>query len=1148
MDINRLTKRKTLTLFIAALAIFILMPLMCGKAHAAQEITIQGGEYKISDLIKSPEEGGYALTSEDTLKVGYNTTIVADMGFTINKIMPLTTGPSLIIKGDNTLTVASGINLAQGTFTMESGTLQITGTYPGINPTPGIYASNVIINGGNISIAFDDTVNSNQCGFRTPAFTMNDGQVVIDISGAGSGMTCGIWSQDSSGYTTIKGGTLYIDVENSFGYPYGIYNATYPGYVVEIKGGTTNIKAKRTGDGNYADAGGIRGANNSIYVSAGSLTVDVTNAGQDATGITGEYFNISGGTLDVYAGTSKEGREGCGIKTDDDATFLMSGGTVTVQGQTYTTSSGEGVGIRYYNTSASKHIDVSGGTLTAIGTTDGIYVYNGTDDTPGQNQIYGIAKVTISGGQYGINGARDNGGWMVSGEAELTVTGTQSQGLYTEGPLIFADTPVVVLERETSGGSAVYAYGGITIGDLLVIANPIGGAVSTDGKDIVDSDNHSALKVGIQPKDVVKANVLFLDESTGHQITSPVFMVYKNTDAWQAGGGDPVRFSVGKGENFTLTTGMSDTTAYGTEYLDYEFVGWYKNVYPGTPLTKNSTTPTQNITSDTWYYAVYSPPKTVITSMTFTTDKTPLPGMTRADKPTVTVQEEGITVTGTAWLDTSGHHLPESYVFTSGDSVMLMIDYSVNSAYKLSSDIESNTTVNESASGFVNDVPGTAVYVYYTVPSLITTVDIGEIWNGDEHRPIDPINPIPFTTEVHDEFDTDGVNFNDKMEILAERWTSGGEAAIEAPDSGVPTVGRTYVYNIVLGAKDGWAFGDSFTFIVGGETLSSYDAVVSPDHKSVWLCGFQYAQVNPVDISAAEVTGISDMTYTGKPLTPAPAVQMTVNGTAVTLDPETDFTVSYTNNTNNGTATVTITGTGKFTGTVTKTFAIIAAGDDPEKMGTDGTPVGPGASAAAAEAAITSATSDEGPAGTKYAPLMAKSTKQTKNSVKLTWAKVNGAVKYVIYANKCGKTNKMQKLTTVTGASYTAKKAAGAKIKKGTYYKFMIVALDKDNLVVSTSKTVHAATAGGKVGNATKITTKAKKNKVTVKVKKTFKLAAKQAGKNIKKHRVLKYESSDTKIATVTAKGIIKGVKKGSCYVYAYAQNGVFAKIKVTVK
>ncbi|MBO4908908.1 MAG: Ig-like domain-containing protein, partial [Lachnospiraceae bacterium] len=157
-----------------------------------------------------------------------------------------------------------------------------------------------------------------------------------------------------------------------------------------------------------------------------------------------------------------------------------------------------------------------------------------------------------------------------------------------------------------------------------------------------------------------------------------------------------------------------------------------------------------------------------------------------------------------------------------------------------------------------------------------------------------------------------------------------------------------------------------------------------------------------------------------------------------------------------------------------------------------------------------------------------------------------------IYANKCGAKNKYLKLTTIKNNSYKATKVAGSKIKKGTYYKFLIVALDADNNVISTSKTIHAATTGGKVGNDKSVTTKAKKNKVSVKVGKTFKLKAKTKAASkklkVKKHRAIKYESSDPAKATVSDKGVITGVSKGTCYVYAYAQNGVCAKIKVTIK
>ena len=192
------------------------------------------------------------------------------------------------------------------------------------------------------------------------------------------------------------------------------------------------------------------------------------------------------------------------------------------------------------------------------------------------------------------------------------------------------------------------------------------------------------------------------------------------------------------------------------------------------------------------------------------------------------------------------------------------------------------------------------------------------------------------------------------------------------------------------------------------------------------------------------------------------------------------------------------------------------------------------------------------PSGTKFMLLQARAGKVTKSSVQVVWKKVKGAKKYVIYGNKCGSKNKYKKLTTTTKVKLTYRKVAGQKVKKGTYYKFLVYALNSKGKVISVSKTVHVATKGGKVGNDKKVTTAAKKNKVTLKRGKTFKLKAKAipASKKlkVKRHRKIAYETSNKKIATVSSKGVIKGKKRGTCYVYAYTQNGVFAKVKVMVK
>ena len=71
-------------------------------------------------------------------------------------------------------------------------------------------------------------------------------------------------------------------------------------------------------------------------------------------------------------------------------------------------------------------------------------------------------------------------------------------------------------------------------------------------------------------------------------------------------------------------------------------------------------------------------------------------------------------------------------------------------------------------------------------------------------------------------------------------------------------------------------------------------------------------------ISNATVSGIANQTYTGKALTPKPTVKVGM----VTLREGTDYNLSYSNNTNAGTASVTVTGKGNYTGTITKTFTI----------------------------------------------------------------------------------------------------------------------------------------------------------------------------------------------------------------------------------
>ncbi|MBQ2677495.1 MAG: Ig-like domain-containing protein [Firmicutes bacterium] len=212
-----------------------------------------------------------------------------------------------------------------------------------------------------------------------------------------------------------------------------------------------------------------------------------------------------------------------------------------------------------------------------------------------------------------------------------------------------------------------------------------------------------------------------------------------------------------------------------------------------------------------------------------------------------------------------------------------------------------------------------------------------------------------------------------------------------------------------------------------------------------------------------------------------------------------------------------------------------------------------GATKSDAHNALISYGKETDPPGAKFSKLKLKTVKQTRSSIRLSWLKA-GAKKYVVYGRKCGKGNRFYRLRTTTATSGTFKKIAGTKLKAKKYYKFIVVALDGNGKVVSTSKMIHVATKGSKYKSnhtsvyvSKKIRTKAK----NLKKGKTLALKAKAKKKNgykVVKHVGLRYQSSNKKIVTVTSKGTIKGIKKGKAKVWVYAQNGVYRTINVTVK
>lgn len=191
-----------------------------------------------------------------------------------------------------------------------------------------------------------------------------------------------------------------------------------------------------------------------------------------------------------------------------------------------------------------------------------------------------------------------------------------------------------------------------------------------------------------------------------------------------------------------------------------------------------------------------------------------------------------------------------------------------------------------------------------------------------------------------------------------------------------------------------------------------------------------------------------------------------------------------------------------------------------------------------------------------FGKLKARSTVQTKSSIKIAWNAQGDADGYLVYGAKCGSKNTYKLVKTIKKGSATS--WTHKKLKRGTYYKHYVVAyrlVDGEKVAIAKSVSVHATTRGGKYGvaksvkvtsiggakNASKISLSAGKSAVIK--------AAEVAGtKPIAKHRNLCFESSDESVAKVTASGKVKAVGTGTAKIWVYAQNGVYKTITVTVR
>lgn len=178
------------------------------------------------------------------------------------------------------------------------------------------------------------------------------------------------------------------------------------------------------------------------------------------------------------------------------------------------------------------------------------------------------------------------------------------------------------------------------------------------------------------------------------------------------------------------------------------------------------------------------------------------------------------------------------------------------------------------------------------------------------------------------------------------------------------------------------------------------------------------------------------------------------------------------------------------------------------------------------------------------------SAKKGSRTQSLKWSKVKGAEGYDVYFGKCG--SDFRRIGSTDALKFTKKN-----LRRGRSYKYYVNAYkysDGKKVYISTSLICHSYAGGHSRTrtNAKKVVVSPKDITLekggsmtlaptTIKYCKGYKLPGSSHGP------AYRYQSSNSKIAKVR-KGVITAKRSGTCRVYVYAQNGIRAAVKVTVK
>lgn len=185
---------------------------------------------------------------------------------------------------------------------------------------------------------------------------------------------------------------------------------------------------------------------------------------------------------------------------------------------------------------------------------------------------------------------------------------------------------------------------------------------------------------------------------------------------------------------------------------------------------------------------------------------------------------------------------------------------------------------------------------------------------------------------------------------------------------------------------------------------------------------------------------------------------------------------------------------------------------------------------------------------------------QKDKKIKISWGKVPGADGYDVYVQYCSRDFDARSITSVKNGKttkLTVKKVNGKKLDLKKVFKVYVLAFkQEEGKNVTLAKTITAHVVGSKNTKYTNVkAVKVKKSSFNLKkggtaaIKAGTVLVSRNKKKLSDEHaKEFRYATTNSRIATVSKKGKIKAVGKGSCSIYVYARNGYAKRIKVKVK